>query len=53
MLSSTDVIALVSILSAVGSLIISIMTHIKTSSCYGFKMKTTEDSSRDVSTTNV
>ena len=37
-----DPVSLIAIISASSALIVAILTHIKYSSCYGFKLRTTE-----------
>ena len=37
-----DSLSITAIIAAIGALILSILTHIKTSSCYGLNIRTTE-----------
>ena len=37
-----DPVSLIAIISASSALIVAVLTHIKYSSCYGFKLRTTE-----------
>ena len=44
-MNQSDTLLIIALLSSVSSLIISILTHIKSSTCYGMKLRTVEDSS--------
>ena len=44
-MNQSDTLVIIALLSSVSSLIISILTHIKSSTCYGMKLRTVEDSS--------
>ena len=44
-MNQSDTLLIIALLSSVSSLIISILTHIKSSTCYGMKLRTDEDSS--------
>ena len=44
-MNQSDTLLIIALLSSVSSLMISILTHIKSSTCYGMKLRTVEDSS--------
>ena len=44
-MNQSDTLLIIALLSSISSLVISILTHIKSSTCYGVKLRTVEDSS--------
>ena len=51
-MNQSDTLLIIALLSSVSSLIISILTHIKSSTCYGMKLRTVEDSSKEIKLEN-
>ena len=48
-----DISSLIAILTASGALVVSILTHIKHSECYGFKVDTTSPQAIDKNISSV
>ena len=43
-MNQSDTLLIIALLSSISSLVISILTHIKSSTCWGVKLRTVEDS---------